>query len=136
MKIPTSELSELVRQQQYVRLANGTHNLQGKNNPVYEKVANGTHNFLKENRTHEVWNKGKTKDTDVRVLKNAESRSKVRYSEETKQAFRKPKSEKGKINMRLGQIGKKYPKVPCSCCDKEIPSNAMASHMRTHKRKE
>jgi hypothetical protein len=135
MRIPVSELSELVRNQQYVRIANGTHNLLGANNPVHARVANGTHNFLKENRSQEVWNKGKTKETDSRVRKNAESRSKVRYSEETKQAFRKPKSEAGKINMRLGQLGKKYPKIQCSCCGKEIPSNAMASHMRTHTRK-
>ena len=46
MKIPVSELSELVRQQQYVRIANGTHNFLGKNNPVHEKVKDGTHNFL------------------------------------------------------------------------------------------
>ena len=77
------------------------------------------------------WNKGLTKD-DPRVLKNAESRSKVKYSQETKAAFRKPKSEEGKANMSKGQMGKKYPKIPCTCCSKEIPSNAMASHMRTH----
>ena len=133
MKMPVNELSELVRNQQNVRIANGTHNWLGNNNPVHKKVANGTHNLLKENRTHQSWNKGKTKEIDPRVLKNAESRSKVRYSEETKQAFRKPKSEEGKVNMRLGQLGKKYPKIPCSCCGKEIPSNAMSSHMRIHK---
>jgi hypothetical protein len=133
MKMSVSVLSELVRQQQYSRIASGTHNWLGQNNPVHKKVANGTHNFLKENRTHEVWNKGKTKETDARVMKNAESRSKVRYTEETKKSFMKPKSEEGKANMRLGQLGKKYPKVPCLCCSKEIPSNAMASHMRTHK---
>lgn len=78
------------------------------------------------------WNKGLTKD-DPRVLKNAKARSKVRYSEETKQAFRKPKSDQGRKNMSAGQTGKKYPKIPCVCCGKEIPTNAMASHMRTHK---
>ena len=78
------------------------------------------------------WNKGLTK-TDQRVLKNAESRSKVRYSEETKQAFRKPKSEEAKKNMSLGQLGKKYPKKECEHCRKEIPTNAMASHLRIHK---
>ena len=79
------------------------------------------------------WNKGLTAESDKRVRSNAESRSKVRYTEETKKAFMKPKSEEGKANMRLGQLGKKYPKIPCLCCSKEIPSNAMASHMRTHK---
>lgn len=133
MKISISILSELVKNQQQIRIANGTHNFLGKNNPVHEKIANGTHNFLKENRTHDVWNKGKTKDTDPRVMNNAESRSKVRYSEETKQAFRKPKSEQGRLNMSKGQLGKKYPKIPCKYCEKEIPSNAMASHLRTHK---
>ena len=78
------------------------------------------------------WNKGLNSDTDKRVKKNAESRSKVQYSEETKQAFRKPKSEEGRKNMSAGQIGKKYPKKPCVCCGKEIPTNAMASHMRIH----
>lgn len=79
------------------------------------------------------WNKGLTAESDKRVCSNAEARSKVRYTEETKKAFMKPKSEEGKANMRLGQLGKKYPKVACSCCNKEIPSNAMASHMRTHR---
>lgn len=79
------------------------------------------------------WNKGLTAEADKRVRDNAESRSKVKYTEETKKAFMKPKSEEGKANMRLGQLGKKYPKVLCLCCSKEIPSNAMASHMRTHK---
>ena len=134
MKMPVSVLSELVRQQQYARITNGTHNWVGQNNPVHKKIADGTHNFLKENRTHEVWNKGLTKD-DPRVFKNAEARSQVRYSEETKLAFRKPKSEEGKVNMSKGQIGKKYPKIPCTCCGTEIPSNAMPSHMRTHKNK-
>ena len=46
MKIPVNILSELVRQQQYDRIAAGTHNWLGKNNPVHEKIANGTHNFL------------------------------------------------------------------------------------------
>lgn len=78
------------------------------------------------------WNKGLNSDTDKRVKKNAESRSKVKYSEETKQAFRKPKSEEGKKNMSAGQLGKKYPKKPCKCCGKEIPTNAMSSHMRIH----
>jgi hypothetical protein len=79
------------------------------------------------------WNKGLDK-TDARVLKNSESRSKVRYSEETKLSFRKPKSEQGKRNMSAGQQGKKYPKLPCPVCNKEIPSNAMVSHSRTHTR--
>ena len=78
------------------------------------------------------WNKGLTATTDKRVSKNAKSRAKVRYSEETKQAFRKPKSEEAKKNMSAGQVGKKYPKKPCVCCGKEITTNAMASHMRTH----
>ncbi len=135
MKIPSNELSELARQQQKKRVKLGIHNqLGGKYQK--ERVENGTHNWLAENRTHEVWNKGKTKETDPRVLKNAENRSKVRYTEETKKAFMKPKSEEGKANMRLGQLGKKYPKLPCSCCGKEIPSNAMSSHMRTHKEKD
>ena len=118
MKMPIDILSELVRKQQNDRISNGTHNLLGKNNPVHEKIANGTHNFLKKNRTHEVWNKGKTKENDPRVAANAESRSKVRYSEDTKKAFRKPKSEQGKINMSMGQQGKKYPKIPCLFCEK------------------
>jgi hypothetical protein len=132
MKISVEELSEHVRNQQYERIANGTHNLLGKNNPVYKRIANGTHNFLKQNKTFETWNKGKTKDTDDRVRKNAESRSKVRYSEETKKAFMKPKSEEGRRNMSIGQKGKKYPKKPCDFCGKEIPTNAMVSHMRIH----
>lgn len=78
------------------------------------------------------WNKGKTKETDLRVLKNSENRAKVKYSEETKKAFMKPKSEQGKLNMSIGQTGKKYPKKPCEICNKEIPTNAMASHVRTH----
>jgi hypothetical protein len=78
------------------------------------------------------WNKGLNK-SDPRVLKNAESRAKVRYDEETKKAFKKPKSAQGKINMSLGQLGKKYPNKKCECCGKNIPSNAMASHMRIHK---
>jgi hypothetical protein len=132
MKMPINELSELVSRQQHDRVMNGTHNWLGQNNPVHKKVASGTHNFLKQNRTHEVWNKGKTKETDSRVLKNAENRSRVRYSEETKKAFMKPKSEEGKKNMSLGQTGKKYPKKACELCGKEIPTNAMASHVRIH----
>jgi hypothetical protein len=79
------------------------------------------------------WNKGLNSELDKRVKKNAESRSKVKYSEETKQAFRKPKSEQGKANMSLGQKGKKYPKVPCKHCGLLYPSNSMASHLRKHK---
>jgi hypothetical protein len=79
------------------------------------------------------WNKGLNSKLDMRVKKNAESRSKVKYSEETKQAFRKPKSEQGKANMSLGQKGKKYPKVPCKHCGLLYPSNSMASHLRKHK---
>ena len=79
------------------------------------------------------WNKGLTATTDKRVKENAKSRSRVRYSEETKKAFMKPKSEEGKKNMSLGQLGKKYPKKACELCSKEIPTNAMASHMRIHK---
>ena len=56
------------------------------------------------------WNKGLRADTDKRVKKNAESRAKVRYSEETKKAFMKPKSEEGKLNMKKGQLGKNIPK--------------------------
>lgn len=78
-----------------------------------------------------TWNKGLTK-SDPRILKTAISRSKVRYSEETLKSFRKPKSDQGKINMSIGQTGKKYPKKPCSSCGKDIPTNAMASHMRKH----
>lgn len=95
--------------------------------------SNETKNKLSiANKGKTPWNKGLTKD-DPRVLKNAQSRSRVRYSEETKKAFMKPRSEEGKKNMSLGQIGKKYPKRPCDKCGKEIPTNAMASHMRTHK---
>ena len=135
MKMSPELLSELVRNHQYHRISNGTHNLVGDKNPVHEKVKNGTHNFLRQNKTQDPWNKGLTKDTDPRVQKNAESRAKVKYSEETKQAFRKPKSEQGKINMSLGQQGKKYPKVPCNCCGKIYPSNSMSSHIRIHKEK-
>ncbi len=81
------------------------------------------------------WNKGLSANTDKRVAKNAKARSEVRYSEETKQAFRKPRSEEAKKNMSAGQIGKKYPKKACECCGKEVPTNAMASHVRTHKDK-
>lgn len=77
------------------------------------------------------WNKGLDK-TDPRVLKNAQSRAKVKYSEETKKAFMKPKSEEAKKNMSAGQLGKKYPKKACECCGAMIPSNAMPSHLRTH----
>ncbi len=77
------------------------------------------------------WNKGLNK-SDPRVLKNAESRAKVRYDDETKKSFMKPKSEQGKINMKMGQMGKKYPNKKCECCGRDIPSNAMSSHMRTH----
>jgi hypothetical protein len=80
------------------------------------------------------WNKGLDK-SDLRVLKNANSRSLVRYSEETKNNFRKPKSEQGKINMSIGQKGKTYPLIGCSQCDRQIPTNAMHSHMKTHERK-
>lgn len=131
MKISPAELSELVQKQQQERIKNGTHNFVGDKNPVYTRIKDGTHNFLKENNKLVPWNKGLTKD-DPRVLKNAKSRSKVRYSEETKQAFRKPKSEQGKRNMSAGQIGKKYPKKPCELCGKEIPTNAMSSHLRVH----
>ena len=134
MKMSVKELSELARQQQLKLVENGTHNqLGGKYQK--ERVANGTHNFLKENNKAEPWNKGKTKDTDPRVAKNAESRSKVKYSEETLQKFRKPKTEEHKKNMSLGQRGKKYPKKPCEICGQEIPTNAMSSHMRTHSEK-
>jgi hypothetical protein len=78
------------------------------------------------------WNKGLNKE-DPRVSKNAESRSKVIYSEETKKSFRKPKSEQGKLNMSIGQKGKKYPKIPCKCCGLLYPSNSMSSHLKTHK---
>ena len=130
MKIPVEELVELAKKQSKERLLDGTHNWLGKNNPVHKKIENKTHNFLKENRNFETWNKGKTKETDERVAKNAESRSKVKYSEETKKAFKKPKSDEGKKNMSFGQIGKKYPKKPCEICGKEIPTNAMSSHLR------
>jgi hypothetical protein len=79
------------------------------------------------------WNKGLTSDTDEQVKKNANSRSKVKYSEETKKAFMKPRSEEARKNMSAGQQGKKYPKKSCSFCGKEIPTNAMSSHMRVHK---
>lgn len=53
----------------------------------------------KANKGKIPWNKGLTK-SDPRVLKNAISRSLVRYSEETKMAFRKPKKKKsGEINV-------------------------------------
>ena len=85
------------------------------------------------NKGRTPWNKGLTSDIDDRVLNNSIERSKVRYSEETKKAFRKPKSEQGKANMSLGQKGKKYPKVPCKHCGLLYPSNSMASHLRKHK---
>lgn len=87
------------------------------------------------NKGRSPWNKGLNATSDKRVKKNAETRSKVRYSEETKKNFRVPKSAEAKKNMSAGQLGKKYPKKPCECCGKEIPTNAMASHMRTHKDK-
>jgi hypothetical protein len=67
-------------------------------------------NISKAAKGRKVWNKGLDK-YDPRVLKNSISRSMVKYSEETKKAFRKPKSEKGKINMSIGQKGKQYPKI-------------------------
>lgn len=78
------------------------------------------------------WNKGLSKETDIRVENNAISRSRSKYSEETKKSFRKPRSEQAKINMSIGQQGKKYPKVPCLCCGYLFASNSIPSHMRKH----
>jgi len=89
-------------------------------------------NISKAAKGRKVWNKGLNK-SDPRVLKNSISRSKVKYSEETKLAFRKPKSEQGKLNMSKGQIGKQYPKIPCPHCGMSYSSNSMHSHLRKHK---
>jgi len=41
------------------RIADGTHNLIGSNNPSHERVRNGTHNFLgKNNPNHGKWENG------------------------------------------------------------------------------
>ena len=46
MQFTAAELRELNRQQNFERMADGTHPFVGANNPVYAMVANGTHNFI------------------------------------------------------------------------------------------
>lgn len=128
---------EIILIKKYGRLDLGTGILKNKTpgGEGYSLSSETKEKLSVANKGKTPWNKGLTASTDKRVNKNAKARSKVRYSEETKQAFRKPKSEQGKLNMSIGQTGKKYPKKACECCSKMIPTNAMASHMRTHKEK-
>jgi hypothetical protein len=45
LKLSPSELTDLNKKQNQVRLLAGTHNLQGSNNPSHSRLSNGTHNF-------------------------------------------------------------------------------------------
>lgn len=49
MNLDPTLKSELASKQQLKKVADGTHRLLGKNNPVHLKIANGTHHFLGPN---------------------------------------------------------------------------------------
>ena len=70
-----------------------------------QNISEETRKLISKNQTGRTpWNKGLTKDTDMRVKSMAESRSKVRYSEETLKKFRVPKSKEGRENMRISAL--------------------------------
>jgi hypothetical protein len=46
MSVSPTEIGEMSRKAQKKRVAAGTHNLLGKNNPVHKKIADGTHHLF------------------------------------------------------------------------------------------